>query len=79
MSTLLNHFGGMQIIESAALVVQFRRPRTKKRRIQKKWAKKPANFRPRPDVLFDQARGVVYAHPITARRLKAAARYSSGR
>lgn len=65
-------FGGLTLVESVHLTVQYRYPRTKKRRIRNKWSKRPENFRPREDFLYDQARGVVYAHPIVARRLKAA-------
>ena len=68
----LGPFGGLTLVESVHLTVQYRYPRTKKRRIRKKWSKRPENFRHREDFLYDQARGVVYAHPIVARRLKAA-------
>lgn len=59
-----------KIVSSNHLTKQFRFPRSKKRRIRKKWAKNPANYKPRQDVLFDQQRGVIYAHPTIAKQLE---------
>lgn len=58
----------LEIYESTALIVQFRFPRSKKKRIRKKWSKNLANYKPDPKVY--QIQGKLYAHPQTARRLK---------
>jgi hypothetical protein len=71
-SDWLGPFAGFRLVESVHLVVQHRYPRTKNRRIRKKWAKRKENFKPRPDPLVNMALGVIYAHPVVARRLRAA-------
>jgi hypothetical protein len=68
----LGPFAGLSIVESVHLVVQHRHPRTKNRRIRKKWAKRKENFKPIPTPLVNAALGVVYVHPVVARRLRAA-------
>lgn len=64
------NFGNVKIIESVHLTIQFRFPRTKKRRIRKKWAKRSENFKPREEVLYDKERNLIYAHPIIAHKLR---------
>jgi hypothetical protein len=59
------------IVESAACVVQFRFPRTKKRRIRNKWINRPGNFRPSVNVFVSKEQNTVICHPIIARRLRA--------
>ena len=44
-------------------VEQFRWPRSKKRRIRNKWAKRPVNFRPLKGGYLDKERNVLYVHP----------------
>ena len=66
------------IIESKFLTVQRRFPRTKNRRIRKKWAKRPENFGPRQDVFVDTARSVIYAHPDVAQKLRAGQSVAKG-
>ena len=64
----------MNIIEDENIVVvkQTRFPRSKKKRIKKKWAGNNRNFTAYPDMnyYFDKQRNVVYAHPVAARILK---------
>ncbi|MBY0525582.1 MAG: hypothetical protein K2R98_19410 [Gemmataceae bacterium] len=54
-------------VESMADRVQVRFPRSKKRRIRRKWAKQAKNFRlvPRPDII--RVGNGLYAHPETWR------------
>ena len=40
-----------RVLESLTMVKQFRFPRSKRRRVQKKWAKRPENFVPSSTVL----------------------------
>lgn len=60
------------IIESKWLTkrVQVRRPKSKKRRIQKKWAKRDENFRSVPDEHIYLAAGRIICHPQMARELR---------
>ena len=50
--------------------VQIRRPRSKKRRIRKKWAKRESNFRTIPDRHVYIAAGRIFCHPEVARELR---------
>lgn len=50
---------GFRIITSEHLVVQYRFPRTKKRRIRKKWRQDPRNWKPDP-------RAYIYKEPTLA-------------
>lgn len=43
---LQNDFSRLQITESPLCIKQFRFPRSKSRRIRKKWAKNKSNFKP---------------------------------
>jgi hypothetical protein len=65
----------MRIVESDALATAefFRRPRSKKRRIIKKWQRDPRNIRyaPKQEVFVVKGLGIV-CHPIMASRLRAA-------
>lgn len=51
---------------------QIRFPKSKKKRIRKKWEKQRKNWLaiPEPDVFIDKVKQVVYAHPITAEKLR---------
>lgn len=62
----------MIIIESPHLTTatQFRFPKSKRRRIRKKWSKNPKNFRTLPDQNFYQYDNKIICHPIMARRLR---------
>jgi hypothetical protein len=46
-------------------VEQYRFPKTRKRRIRAKWAKRPANWRPARRGYLDTAHNVLYVHPDT--------------
>lgn len=70
---------GYQIIESVTLFVrreQYRFPRSKRRRIRRKWAKRASNWRlgADPSILVDPANGILYMHPQTAARLRSVVR-----
>jgi hypothetical protein len=62
----------MTIIESPHLTTttQFRFPKSKCRRIRKKWSKQPKNFRTLPDENFYQYENKIICHPIMARQLR---------
>lgn len=51
---------------------QFRFPRSKKRRIQRKWSKRPCNWRPLKQIggLLDPCHGKLYVTPENARRIQ---------
>lgn len=59
----------MKIIESRFLLEQFRIPKSKKRRIRRKWAMRPENFRPniRSGYIFE---GAFVCHPKMAEILR---------
>ncbi len=61
-------FGGLQIIESSNLVIQFRKPISKKRRIRKKWAKRKENWR--PDRNAYRMGNSILVHPIMATAIR---------
>lgn len=49
---------------------QVRFPRTKKRRIRKKWAKRPENYKTIPWDKVYQMGDAIYAHPAMIEKLK---------
>lgn len=65
-------FGGFQIIESQSMTetYQFRFPRSKKKRIKKKWQKRPINFKTRPRKDFLLYGDYVICNPIMAAKLR---------
>lgn len=64
-------FPGVQIVESILAVDrrQVRFPRTKKRRIQKKWQKQERNWRSTPAAFLLEGH-TLYCHPVVARQLR---------
>lgn len=52
--------------------VQFRVPRTKNRRIRKKWARRPENWRFVPDPKAHKIGNYLYVHPVTWSRFRQA-------
>ena len=60
-------FYGIQFISEPSMVdrYQFRFPRSKKRRIRKKWAKRAKNFRstPQPFVYWMKDQNLMIGHP----------------
>ena len=77
-ASILGPMAGVRVLESEHLVIreQVRFPRSKRKRIRKKWAKRPENWaeRPDPDIyrMADPITGRVQlvCHPETARRLR---------
>lgn len=57
-----------KIVESAAMVEQFRFPRSGKRRIRQKWENRNENFRPMMKAI--QNGWKLICHPIFAARLR---------
>lgn len=55
----------MKIIESEYLLEQFRFPRSRKKRIRNKWAKRPENFRPSVKAVY-QMGDTIICHPKMA-------------
>jgi hypothetical protein len=64
------HLHGFTIIESTDCVEQFRFPRSKKKRIRAKWARRAENSRPMRHAL--QQGSTLYCHPTFAARLRRA-------
>ena len=62
-------FGGPRIIPDDRLVEQFRFPKSRKRRIRKKFAKTPANFRPSTKA-YATPDGALICHPTFVSRLR---------
>jgi len=52
-----------EIVLTENAVEQFRFPRSKRKRIRNKWAKRPENFRPPPKTVWVDPRGRIYCHP----------------
>lgn len=50
--------------------VQFRFPKSKKRRIRKKWAKRPENSRPCDQLIVDKVNGIIYGSSENINKLK---------
>lgn len=67
-SSYLIPLAGFSIYESAAMCVQFRFPRSKRRRIRDKWAKDKRNFKPSLNVL--RSGNTLICHPVMAARLR---------
>lgn len=60
---------GLKIVESEFLVEQFRFPRSKKKRIRKKWANRQENWRPDIKRAYQIGDSLI-CHPIFAQRLR---------
>lgn len=65
----------MKILESAAMVEQFRFPKSKGRRIRKKWSRNKINWRPMQHFLR-YGDDYVICHPTLAARLRRTMRAS---
>lgn len=66
-----------QLIVSRYHTEQFRFPRSRRRRIRKKWAARPENFRPRRDFLVGP--GLLLCHPVMERELREAFEFAPER
>jgi len=64
------HETALKIYESAALVLQYRFPRSKKRRIQNKWKLRRENFRPDTRIFVNQRDGTAICHPVIAAKIR---------
>jgi len=60
----------MKIIENEYLVEQFRFPKSRKKRIRNKWAKRPQNLRPDLKRAYQMGDSII-CHPLFAQRLRA--------
>ncbi len=60
---------GIKIIESNLLVEQYRFPKSKKKRIRVKWAKRPANWRPDIKRAYQMGDAII-CHPIMAQQIR---------
>lgn len=69
----LSAYYGLKIFESPLIAkrVQFRHPRSRKRRIRRKWAARAENFKDAPTAY--RVGDVVYAHPEWIRKIKESA------
>lgn len=63
-----DRLGGFRIVESHLLVEQWRLPRSKKRRIRRKWAARKSNWK--PDGKIYKMGDTIWCHPIVAARLR---------
>ena len=61
---------GLRLIETPNMVEQFRFPKTKKKRILKKWAKRSQNWRPSKQVFLLEKENTLICHPIMASLVK---------
>lgn len=57
------------IIESPFMVEQFRFPKSRKKRIRNKWAKRPENWRPNLKTTYIIGNNI-FAHPVLAQKLR---------
>ena len=66
----------LKIVENHLLVKreQIKFPRSKKKRILKKWYKDPKNWISYPDPAVYKSGNTIFCHPIMASRIKAAMR-----
>ena len=60
--------GGMQIIENPNLLDQYCFPRSKRKRIRKKWGKDMNNYAPSTKIW--QTAGRIICHPMMAQQIK---------
>ncbi len=69
--SLLTSLGGFRVVESPLCQnrVQFRFPKSKKKRIRAKWEKREENVRYVPTA-YRAADGVMYFHPTIAANLR---------
>ena len=70
MNASLDRFGAMRVVVDPEMIEQFRKPRSKSKRIQKKWRKDPNNYNPARYTLVDQRLGIIYCHPVLAQELR---------
>jgi hypothetical protein len=75
-TTEVTEIAGYRVVSSNFLgdYVQYRKPRSKKRRIRRKWSARPSNWRfvPSGKFLVDNSNRTMYAHPDDVEALKRA-------
>lgn len=67
---VIGSFGGIRVFEDPTITEQFRRPRSKGKRIQEKWRKNPRNHRPARHIKQDRSTGDIYCHPSIAQEMR---------
>ena len=73
MHLTLEQLSGIRIIESVAFKVQYRFPRSKSRRIRKKWQNNPRNYKPDPKLYSTHHNGQITSimgHPQIIQHLR---------
>lgn len=67
-----NPYGGFQIVESKTLVIkyQYRFPKSKRRRIRKKWKKDLKNWKTKVDPQCYFLNNQIICHPEVAEKLR---------
>jgi len=68
----MNNLHGFEVIESKTLVIkyQYRFPKSKRRRIRKKWKKNQNNWRTKPDPQVYILNNKLICHPEMAEKLR---------
>lgn len=71
-SHIMTHIHKVIVNEFLTETIQYRHPKSKKKRIQKKWRKNPNNWktRPIPRAFYAPDQDVFVMHPDTAEKLK---------
>lgn len=79
----LHQFAGLRVFSQPYMAdwKQVKFPRSKKKRIQKKWSRRPENYRDVPWGTFYRIGDAIYAHPMMIEKWKRyhAALQKSGR
>ncbi len=67
-----NLYSGFKIIESSTLVIkyQYRFPKSKRRRIRKKWKKDLKNWRTKADPQYYFLNNQIICHPVMTEKLR---------
>ena len=68
----MNNLCNFQIVESKTLVIryQYRFPKSKRRRIRKKWRKDLKNYKTKPDPKYYFLNNRIICHPTMAEKLR---------
>lgn len=71
MNNMIGCFYGMPIVTSFHLTetIQFRFPKSKKKRIRKKWSKNESNYRLAPSSNLYITNNTIYMHPETRKKI----------
>lgn len=77
----LNSFGGIRIriIENTTnMVIFYRKPKSKKKRIIKKWSKRPENWKPDLTAGYMIGDNLFVCHPVLAKKIREAMKDDKG-